>query len=122
MVTPGENCERHELEINRLRDKTSALMEDLLLEKGTVIGLQRDHAAMRELIPLGLGETVGRMDEKIDALRVSIGDIIGALKSGYVTTAEFESMKKLFWAGVAAIVLGFITIGFEMLKAGALKP
>lgn len=88
-----ENCERHEREINRLRDKADAAARELAEKDKQLVALQHDHEALADRLPENLGQWMGEMSTKLSGLVRGQDDVVKALREGYVTVAELEAVK-----------------------------
>ncbi len=52
--------------------------------------------------------TLTRLDEKMAHVEESICDILKALQRGYVTTAEFDPVRRIVYGLVGTILLGVV--------------
>lgn len=86
MAGPPADCERHEREIDRLRETSRGFASQIAETKGQL-------AAISERIPPGLAGWMGRTETQLGGLHLTQQDILDALKRGYVTTAEFDGLK-----------------------------
>ena len=106
MGVPGENCDRHEAEIQRLRNHANDLFREMNERKIAMVKLEQQIQGLHESIPDNLGATLARMDEKMSGINTSVTDIVEALKRGYVTVSEFDPVKKIVYGLVGAVLLG----------------
>jgi hypothetical protein len=150
MTTPSDTCERHEREIDRLRELVHGQEGELSRREAVVVGLQRDMHALSARVPVDLGQWMGTVTTKLDAMSRGQNDVVSALREGYVTVSELEVIKQAnvhfatkselellkaeiapiraaFWKAAAfigiALLAGLLTLLFEVKKlAPAIPP
>lgn len=93
MATPGENCERHEREIDGLRARVHELSQELSRRESIVVGVQHEIKALSDRVPQDLARWMGETSTTLSALARGQGDVVQALREGYVTTAELEVVR-----------------------------
>ena len=128
--------EHDEARLRRLEESVDELGRTVTRVQVTTVALERDMVAMREVVPKALGETLGRLDERLSSLASGQGDIMEALRRGYVTMAEFdpikeraenaltkelfhvemEPIKRVFWTAMAAVITGIVAILWEVIR------
>ena len=94
MATPGENCDRHEREINRLRDQVRDQATTFAAKEMELVALQHDHAALAERLPPELPRWMGEVSTTLETLARGQNDVVMALRQGYVTVAELEVVRE----------------------------
>ena len=92
-MTPGEHCERHEREIERLRDEKAEQARSISAKEVQIVALQRDLVSLEERLPPNLGEWMGKVSTTLETLARGQDSVVEALNKGYVTVAEFEPVK-----------------------------
>ncbi len=89
-----ERCGRHEDELRRLDAENRALLGQLSAGQVALVGVEHDIERLSERIPTDLKQWMGRIDERLAGFSVTLNDVVQALQRGYVTTAEFDILKK----------------------------
>jgi hypothetical protein len=93
MATPGDNCDRHEREIERLRGQVELLQGELARRETIVVGLQHDVKALGDRVPPDFANWVGRTTVALENLNRGQNDVVQALREGYVTVAELQTAR-----------------------------